>query len=159
MTWSNKKSSAVGFLIGTTLSILFLIVKSLSSGTIYTKTSFQRLIPYKYLFSLNFETSDKNSESIKPALELIAKKQKEHKIGFLFLTHKLNSKTNLFLDEIKSYLNNEEFIYSENILELNDCQKIFLVTFPDLISLKQLDSKIELLKFQSFDIEGWIFVE
>ena len=63
------------------------------------------------------------------------------------------------MDEIKSYLNNEEFIYSDNILELNDCQKIFLVTFPDLISLKQLDSKIELLKFQNFDIEGWIFVE
>ena len=92
-------------------------------------------------------------------MELIAKTQKDHKIGFLFLTKKLNSKTTLFLDEIKSYLNNEKFIYSDNILELNDCQKIFLVTFPDLISLKQLDSKIELLKFQSFDIEGWIFVE
>ena len=71
---------------GTTLGILFLIVKSLLSGIIYTKTAFQRLIPYKYLFSLNFETSDKNYESTKPALELIAKTQKDHKIGFLFLT-------------------------------------------------------------------------
>tara|TARA_Y200000002_G_scaffold382980_1_gene402376 strand:- start:2029 stop:3564 length:1536 start_codon:yes stop_codon:yes gene_type:complete len=159
LTWSNKKSSAVGFIFGSSIGILFLIVKSLSSGIIYTKTAFQRLLSYEYLFSLNFESSINNPESNKPALDLIAKKQKEHKVGFFILTNKFNAKTDLFLGNMKNHLNKKDFHYSENILELSDCQKIFLVAFRDLISQDELDSKIELLKFQSFDIEGWIFVE
>ena len=159
VTWSYKKSSAVGLIIGSFIGILFLIVKDLSSGIIYTKTTFKRLLSYEYLFSLNFESSIKNSESNKPALDFIAKKQKEDKVGFLILTNKLNAKTDLFLDNMKYCLNKKDFHYSENILKLSDCQKIFLVAFRDLISQDELDSKIDLLKFQSFDIEGWIFVE
>ena len=159
VNWSAKKSSAFGFIFGSALGVVLILMKSLFSGIIYTKNSFRRSLPYKYLFSLNFQTKDLNYESYKPAFDLISNNQKKFKVGFFLLTSKFEYRANLFKNLLNSNLKNNNFICSDNILELNGCERLYLLTFRDSISTKELESKIELLEFQDFEIEGWIFVQ
>lgn len=157
ITWSTKKSTAIGLLSGLFLGMVFTIIKGLYKGIIFTKNSFFRLIPYKYLFSISFKNKENNDELFTQIIKTISKDE-VLETGFLYLVNEFNPVVNKFSDELESQINTGNVVNSNMLDKVSNCRKLILVAFADTISIDELNAKIDLLKLQDFKITGWIFV-
>lgn len=157
ITWSKKKSTVIGLIIGIFLGVLYTIMKGFSSGIIFTKNSFLGLIPYKYLLSISLKNKEYNDKLFTQIIKTISK-DKLSQTGILYLVNEFNPEIKIFSDELDSQANARNVVTSNRINELSNCTKIILLAFADTISTSDLDAKIDLIKLQDFEVTGWVFV-
>ena len=155
---NRKKITFLGTLLGVMISILISIILEKRKGIIYSENEVENLLGFTLIKILDIKKKDTWSSSISLINRSnIFSKNKEFaflKLGFV--------EENLF-EELKNIIQNtitnKKVSYTSNINLALDYSNIILVIQLGQITHKDLNSTIEELNFQDYNIQGIIYLK
>ena len=158
VTLSLKRSTAYASVIGLILSITFILLRDLLFiERIYTKEKFEKYISFPYLKSINIKDEKDQEEIIKILNKNVLNVKEGLSYGILILSEDLLEDLNLFLEKFKK-LSNQDFLITNNLMKLENCEEVILITYSNSISIPKLTSFMEKIELCKLNIKGWLFL-
>ena len=140
------------------LSITFILLRDLLFiERIYTKEKFEKYISFPYLKSINIKDKNDKEKIIKILNKNFLNLKEGLSYGILILSEDLLEDLNLFLEKFKK-LSNQDFLITNNLMKLENCEEVILITYSNSISIPKLTSFMEKIELCKLNIKGWLFL-
>jgi len=147
-----------GGIIGIVLGIFVALIKEKRDDLIYDYEEFLSMVNYQFLkrFKSDFIPWTTSINLLKSKYVISEKKDK---IGLLKIgKYKYNSNQK-FIDAIKNCFGEDNYLFSNDLEDINKCKNTFLILNPGCISRHDLSLIQEDLDSLNSKILGWFFIE
>ena len=154
-----KRSTAYALFIGLVISFIVISIKDIIVlQRIYTRGKFIDLIPYPLLKSISLKDNNDQEETIKILCKNFFPKENKSPLGIFVISEKMLDNINLFIDKFKSF-SKREIIATNNLMSLDSCSEVLLITYSDSVSVKNIKSIFEKINISNLNIIGWLFLD
>jgi len=156
---NKKKSIFLGGIIGFLISSVLVLIYYKYEDKIDNRRYFEKLIPYKFIKTFLLDEYPTWQNSIKFLIDFYAKSTPNDKFGFLLISDKNSEKFKNINQVLNDKYTSDKLVISNLLADLENCEQIFLIVEPNVISVKRFNYLLEDLIIFNKNILGWIYID
>tara|TARA_B100000212_G_scaffold279303_1_gene219082 strand:+ start:25681 stop:27228 length:1548 start_codon:yes stop_codon:yes gene_type:complete len=156
---NRNKSIFFGGIIGGLISSVLVLIYYKYEDKIDNREYFEKLIPYKFIKTLLLNEYPTWQNYIKFLIDFYAKSTPNDNFGFLLISDKNSEKFKSMNQVLNEKYTADKLVISNLLADLENCEQIFLVVEPNVISVKRFNYLLEDLIIFNKNILGWIYID